>query len=139
MDTISTAQRSSLMSRIRSKDTQPELTVRRMLHRLGYRYVLHDGRLPGKPDLVFPSRGVAMFVHGCYWHGHGCNLASTPKSNQGYWLGKLERNAARDMLHMRDLRRLGWRVCVVWECATRKRDLSNLERRLIRFLDRSPH
>ena len=136
MDTISVEQRSSLMSRIRSKDTQPELTIRRLLHRLGYRYVLHDGRLPGKPDLVFPSRRAAVFVHGCFWHGHGCALASTPKSNGGYWVGKLARNAARDTRHMRDLRRLGWRVTVVWECATQKRDLSSLERRLVRFLDR---
>ena len=136
MDTISVERRSALMSRIRAKDTKPELVVRRMLHRLGYRYVLHDGRLPGKPDLVFPAWGAVVLVHGCFWHGHGCALASKPKSNKDYWVGKLARNAAHGVRNMRQLRSLGWRVAVVWECATQRKDLTGLERRLVRFLER---
>jgi DNA mismatch endonuclease, patch repair protein len=136
MDTISVARRSALMSRIRAEDTKPELVVRRMLHRLGYRYVLHDVRLPGKPDLVFPARGAVVLVHGCFWHGHGCALASNPKSNKDYWVGKLARNTARDARNMRKLRSLHWRVAIVWECATQRKDLTGLERRLVRFLDR---
>ena len=135
MDTISVARRSALMSRIRAADTKPELVVRRMLHRLGYRYVLHDRRLPGCPDLVFPARRAVIFVHGCFWHAHACALASNPKSNKDYWIGKLARNMARDTKNTRSLRRLGWRVTVVWECATVRKDLTSLERRLVRFLE----
>lgn len=137
MDTMTPADRSALMSRIRSKDTKPELVVRRMLHRLGYRYVLHDKRLPGKPDLVFPSKRAVIVVDGCFWHGHNCSLGSKPKSNADFWLTKIQGNKARDARHRRALRSLGWRVLVVWECSTRASDLSRLQRRLVNFLDSS--
>jgi DNA mismatch endonuclease (patch repair protein) len=134
-DTISPERRSALMARIRSQDTQPEMVVRRMLHALGYRYVLHDRRLPGTPDLVFPSRKAVVFVHGCFWHGHNCKLASKPKSNSGFWLAKIAGNATRDTKQRRKLRSLGWRCAVVWECHTRRKDLGLLQRRLVRFLE----
>lgn len=124
------------MGRIRSKDTKPELVVRRMLHKLGYRYVLHDRRLPGKPDLVFPSRKAVILVDGCFWHGHDCSLGSKPRTNSDFWASKIEGNQRRDIAHRRALRSLGWRVTTVHECETRKSDLSVLQRRLIRFLDR---
>ncbi|HOW46466.1 MAG TPA: very short patch repair endonuclease [Rubrivivax sp.] len=134
-DTISSKRRSALMSRIRSKDTQPELAVRRLLHSFGYRYVLHDSRLPGKPDLVFPSRGKVIFVHGCFWHGHTCAKASKPKSNADYWLAKIAGNKARDRQHNRALRGLGWRVLTVFECAAQPSRIDRLTPRLIRFLE----
>lgn len=134
-DTISPKRRSALMSRIRSKDTQPELAVRRLLHSLGYRYVLHDSRLPGKPDLVFPSRGKVIFVHGCFWHGHTCAKASKPKSNASYWSAKIAGNKWRDRQHSRALRALGWRVLTVFECATHPSKTDRLAPRLLRFLE----
>ncbi len=134
-DTISRKRRSALMSRIRSKDTQPELAVRRLLHPFGYRYALHDSWLPGKPDLVFPSRGKIIFVHGCFWHGHTCAKASKPKSNPGYWSAKIAGNKWRDRQQSRVLRALGWRVLTVFECATHPARIDRLAPRLIRFLE----
>lgn len=104
----------------RCKDTRPELALRRALHALGYRFRLHRKGLPGTPDLVFPSRGVAVQVHGCFWHAHaGCPGASVPRSRPEYWGPKLARNAERDRESSRALRLMGWRVCVVWECELR--------------------
>lgn len=134
MDTISQEDRSALMSRIRSKDTKPEMVVRRLLHCLGYRYVLHDKRLPGKPDLVFPVRRKVVFIHGCFWHGHACSVGATPKSNIAYWTAKIDGNRRRDGKSCRALRRLGWRVLTVRECATEPGRLPALERRLVAFL-----
>ncbi len=105
------------MARIRSKDTSPEIALRRELHRLGLRYVLNNSRLPGKPDLVFPRFRAVVFVHGCFWHRHaGCNVATTPKSNTDFWKSKFDRNVARDTRVARELRDLGWRVYTAWEC-----------------------
>ncbi len=104
------------MRAIRSKDMEPELQVRRLAHRLGYRFRLHRKDLPGHPDLVFAGRRKVIFVHGCFWHAHGCKTAHTPKSNQFYWLPKLERNRARDEKNIKALRAAGWRTLVVWEC-----------------------
>ena len=130
-DFLSPAERSDRMSRIRGKDTQPELALRKILHKLGLRYRLHGAALPGKPDLVFPRYRTVVFVHGCFWHRHaGCNIASTPKSNTPFWLEKFEKNIARDARVAAQLEAKGWRVLVVWECeiasmaktqATRKR------------------
>ena len=134
-DRLSTERRSENMRRIRDKNTTPEMAVRKMLHSLGYRYRLHVKELPGKPDLVFPSRRCILMVHGCFWHGHkGCRESRMPQSNQDYWVAKLEKNYARDRVHLRALRRLGWRVMVVWECQTENQ--SKIEPRLIRFLER---
>lgn len=112
------------MRRIRSKDTGPEMAVRRLLHSAGYRYRLHDARLPGKPDLVFPSRKAVVLIHGCYWHGHGCKRgARVPKTNSDYWQTKIARNKARDVAQAAQLHRLGWRTFEVWECDSRSETL----------------
>lgn len=114
------------MGKIRSKNTSPELVVRKLVFSLGYRYRLHRKDLPGKPDLVFPGRKKVIFVHGCFWHQHqnpGCKIARTPKSNKDYWLPKLKRNAERDVRHQRELIELGWDVLVLWECETQKPDV----------------
>lgn len=117
VDFLTPAQRSERMSRIRSKDSQPELALRRVLHRLGLRYRLHATNLPGKPDLVFPRYKAVVFVHGCFWHRHrGCKIATTPKSNTPFWVEKFDKNVARDSRVTTTLEKLGWRVFVVWEC-----------------------
>lgn len=134
MDKLTAEQRSLLMGRIRAKDTKPEMAVRRMLHGLGYRYVLHDRRLPGSPDLVFPARRKVVFVHGCFWHGHDCGRGFRPKANATFWASKIEGNMARDLRHAGALKALGWRVLVVWECAVRPQLSGALSRRLVRFL-----
>ncbi|GAB3564503.1 very short patch repair endonuclease [Arthrobacter alkaliphilus] len=116
-DFMSPEQRSVHMSKIRSKDTKPELLLRQKLHALGYRYRLHDRRLPGRPDLVFAGRGKVIFVHGCFWHGHSCPVGSRlPKSNTEFWSAKRARNQERDALQLPLLADLGWEVLVVWEC-----------------------
>jgi DNA mismatch endonuclease (patch repair protein) len=121
MDHVSPAVRSRIMASVGSKNTTPELAVRRAIHSAGLRYRLHDPRLPGKPDIVLPSRRVALFVHGCFWHR--CPLcrngAKGVGSNKNYWLPKLARNAARDRKIKASLRRLGWKVYVIWECQTK--------------------
>jgi DNA mismatch endonuclease (patch repair protein) len=112
------------MQAVRSTNTTPELLVRSAAHRLGYRFRLHAASLPGKPDLVFASRRKVIFVHGCFWHGHTCARgARIPRTNTAYWQGKIGRNALRDKATKAQLRRLGWRVLVIWEC-----DLRNPER-----------
>lgn len=109
------------MSRIRSRDTAPEMLIRRGLHAKGLRFRLHDRRLPGTPDLVFSARGAAVFVHGCFWHGHNCPLGVRPRTNAGFWSEKIERNRSRDADAIARLSVLGWRVATVWECALRGR------------------
>lgn len=109
--------RSENMRRITSKDTAPELFVRKITHGLGFRYRLHRHDLPGRPDMVFPSRRKVIFVHGCFWHMHSkCGAAHIPKTNRGYWRPKLLRNKARDIYNRAKLRREGWRCLVIWEC-----------------------
>jgi DNA mismatch endonuclease (patch repair protein) len=121
------------MSRIRGKDTTPEMRVRSMLHGMGYRFRLHRKDLPGKPDIVFVSRRVALFVHGCFWHRHkGCQNCTTPTNNRGFWVEKLEGNEARDKKTRQALRRLGWRAYVIWECQTK--DARRLEKALRRLV-----
>lgn len=121
MDNLTSAQRSAHMARIRATDTGPEMVVRRAAHALGLRFRLHRGDLPGSPDLVFPGRGYALFVHGCYWHRHpGCRLAYTPKSNTAFWQAKFDRNVARDAEAIAALRAAGWQADVIWECETRR-------------------
>ncbi|TKR54323.1 DNA mismatch endonuclease Vsr [Allopusillimonas ginsengisoli] len=117
VDFLSPSERSERMSRIRSKDTRPELALRKVLHALGLRYRLHGAGLPGKPDLVFPRYKTVVFVHGCFWHRHSrCSIATTPKSNTQFWLDKFDKNVARDAKVITDLQAQGWKVQVVWEC-----------------------
>ena len=118
MDTLTPAERSERMGRVRSKHTKPEMMVRSLVHRMGFRYRLHDRSLPGNPDMVFPCRGKIIFVHGCFWHRHGqrCELTRWPKSRLDFWGPKLENNRQRDKIVGRKLRKLGWRVLTVWEC-----------------------
>ncbi len=116
-DPLSKEHRSWLMSRIRGGDTKPEWVLRCALHRLGFRFRLRDKRLPGRPDLVLPKYGSVLFVHGCFWHRHRrCRLASMPKTNEAFWEEKFARNVARDRRNRAELKKLGWRVRVVWEC-----------------------
>jgi DNA mismatch endonuclease (patch repair protein) len=117
VDKISTEGRSRIMAAIKSKDTKPELEVRRMLHKLGYRFRLHRKDLPGRPDIVLPKYKTVVLVHGCFWHQHsGCKIADRPKSRREYWDPKLDRNVARDRENEVKLMELGWSVLVVWEC-----------------------
>jgi DNA mismatch endonuclease (patch repair protein) len=135
VDTISPTRRSENMRRIKSKGMKPELIVRTMVHRLGYRYRLHSPDLPGKPDLVFRRRERIIEVRGCFWHQHrGCREAHLPKSRTDYWLPKLARNAQRDKANSKRLRALGWRVLVVWECEVD--DAKRLSTKLREFLGR---
>lgn len=117
VDFLSPLERSERMSRIRSSNTSPELAIRRALHALGFRFRLHRKDLPGKPDIVLPRHKTVIFVHGCFWHRHvGCKVASTPKTNTGFWEEKFQRNTARDERNAALLQALGWKVLVVWEC-----------------------
>lgn len=136
MDTLSPAQRSERMSRVRGKGSKAELFVRSLVHGMGYRFRLHGAKLPGRPDLVFPGRRKVIFVHGCFWHRHpdpDCKLARLPKSRQDFWLPKLEGNRARDLRQIAALEADGWSVLELWEC--RLRDASSLENEIRTFLD----
>ncbi|KQU83238.1 endonuclease [Mesorhizobium sp. Root102] len=135
MDTLSTIERSERMARIHGRDTKPEMVVRRLLHGMGYRYRLHRGDLPGKPDIAFGKRKKAIFIHGCFWHRHDdptCRLARLPKSRLEFWEPKLSANAKRDTLNQEALKRLGWNVLVVWECELRQSE--QLENKLRQFV-----
>lgn len=120
-DVLTPEQRRLNMSRIRGKNTRPEMTVRRLLHAAGFRYRLHGAGLPGKPDLVLPKYRAVIFVHGCFWHGHDCPLFRWPKTRQDFWEKKIHRNMERDAEAGHQLEQLGWRVFTVWECALRGR------------------
>ena len=134
-DQFSPAERSRIMRAVKSGDTAPELIVRRLIHAMGYRYRLHGSDLPGKPDIVLPRLGKAIFVHGCFWHRHACPSGqSAPATRVDYWQAKFDRNVTRDRTSLRKLRRLGWSVLVVWECQTRTQKLAALRARLERFL-----
>ena len=123
------------MRAVRGKDTSPEWTVRRLLHGMGYRYRLHARDLPGRPDIVFPRKRKAIFVHGCFWHAHGCPIGQPPKSRQDYWLPKLDRNRERDIEKEAALAALGWKVLTVWQCETRDNDeLASAAERLQEYL-----
>jgi len=129
-------ERRRTMAAIRGKDTKPELAIRSLLHRSGYRFRLHRHELPGSPDIIFPSRRKAVFVHGCFWHRHaGCSLASVPKTRTEYWRQKFRANRARDRRAARMLASLGWKVMVIWECELS--DKAALGRRLKLFLGHS--
>lgn len=127
--------RSEVMRRVKGRDTGPELKVRRLLTRLGARYRLHRADLPGRPDIVLPGRRLAIFVHGCFWHGHDCPRgARVPEARRDYWTAKVAGNRARDARNLAALAGAGWRVETVWECELKARDLPALEGRLSRLL-----
>lgn len=133
VDTLTRAERSERMRRVRDRNTKPELAVRRLTHAMGYRYRLHQRDLPGKPDMVFPGRKKAIFVHGCFWHGHSCKHAVRhPATNIGYWEKKIARNVERFSTQVETLEGAGWSVLTVWECEMA--DVLELKRRLRRFL-----
>ncbi len=119
-DNLTKEQRSKNMSRIRSKNTKPEMIVRKKLHSLGYRYSLHKKELPGKPDLYLKKYHLAIFVHGCFWHQHGCEKTSKPKSNKSYWIEKLKKNVSKDKNNKKKLLDMGFNVLTIWECEIKK-------------------
>lgn len=121
-DVVDRETRSRLMSGIRGKDTKPELEIRRQLHRLGFRYRLHDKTLPGKPDVVLKKYHAAIFVHGCFWHRHNCHLFKWPKTHSEFWKKKINRNYENDLKAINSLQATGWRVCIVWECSIKGAD-----------------
>lgn len=118
MDTRSPEQRRQIMQAVKAKNTTPEIAVRRVLHRLGYRFRIHRRDLPGKPDIVLPKHRTVIFVHGCFWHAHCCAKGRPPKSNLDYWLPKLQENVRRDRAKVEQLESLGWRVVTIWQCET---------------------
>lgn len=133
MDRLTPSQRSSLMSKVRGKNTRPEEIVRSLLHRMGFRFRLHRKYLPGTPDIILPKYRTVIFVHGCFWHRHpGCKKASTPQTNTSFWKKKLARNVERDAEIARELTQNGWRVLVVWECELKNTEA--LSARLLREL-----
>lgn len=137
MDVHSPDLRSFNMSRIRAKDTRPEIIIRRWLWTNGYRYQLHRKDLPGKPDIVLPKYRAIIFVHGCFWHRHGCHLTATPESRRDFWLTKFRKNVNRDKHNIEALMGQAWRVMVVWECSLRGKtaDLELVPKQISDFLD----
>jgi len=136
MDTLTPAERSARMARVRGKGSSAEMTIRRLVHRLGYRYRLHGAKLPGRPDLVFATRRKVIFVHGCFWHRHpdpDCKLARLPKTRQDFWIPKLEGNRARDLRQLEELKALGWSALILWECGLKNE--ASLENEIRTFLD----
>lgn len=133
VDHVSADVRRRIMASVQTKDTGPEMLVRRMLHALGYRYRLHRKDLPGSPDLVFPRLRKVVFVHGCFWHGHGCQWGRLPQSKLDYWGPKIESNQKRDVRNVAALGEAGWRVLTIWQCELRDRERA-LEK-LCAFLD----
>ena len=123
VDSLTKEKRSWNMSRIKSRDTKPELIVRSLLHRMGYRFRLHKKDLSGKPDIVLPKYKTVIFVHGCYWHRHpGCKYAYNPKSKKDFWQNKFNQNVKRDKINQAQLKEMGWKVIIVWECELRDLD-----------------
>jgi DNA mismatch endonuclease (patch repair protein) len=135
-DWLTTEQRRRVMQAIKGKDTGPELTVRRIVHRLGYRYRLHKKGLPGRPDLVLAPRKKVIFVHGCFWHAHDCGHGRMPESRQEYWVPKLIGNKERDQANVAKLEEMGWKVLTVWECEIK--NTAELVDRLTAFLSAEP-
>ena len=136
VDVVDTATRSRMMAGIRGRNTKPEILVRSLLHRLGFRFRLHVGHLPGKPDIVLSRFRAAIFVHGCFWHGHDCRFFKWPQTRPDFWRKKIRSNRASDLKAREALRATGWRVGIVWECAIRgaDRDIENVSRCIRKWL-----
>lgn len=135
MDTVTRQKRSQIMSRIRSRDTRPELLVRRRIFSAGWRFRVCDRRYAGHPDIVIARAHVFIEIRGCFWHRHGCSLSSMPKSNVKFWMEKWSRNVSRDLRHEAEWRRLGWNVIIVWECALRGESRERTLARICQALD----
>lgn len=135
-DVVDAATRSRMMSGIRGRNTKPEILVRSLLHRQGFRFRLHVRNLPGKPDIVLSRYRAVIFVHGCFWHGHGCQYFKWPQTRPEFWREKIAHNRANDLKVRRALKKAGWRVCTVWECAARGagKDTENITRRMSDWL-----
>ena len=133
-DIFNTFKRKKIMRSIKSKNTKPELVIRKLLFSKGYRFKIHDKKLPGKPDIVMPKRKVVVNVHGCYWHYHGCSRSNVPKTQTEYWVEKLENNKRRDFQNKRKLKKLGWKVIDVWECTLKKKNLEKTFNKLERLI-----
>jgi len=131
-DNVSREKRSQVMASVKQKNTSPEITVRKYLHRQGLRFKLHDKALPGKPDMVFPKYKIVVFIHGCFWHGHKkCKLARMPKSNVDFWKNKIDGNKTRDSKHIKKLKRIGWCPIIFWECElSNPKNLINLSNKI---------
>lgn len=127
--------RSRIMSRVRSKNTMPELLLRKALFARGLRYRIHVSELPGKPDIVFPRRKAIIFIHGCQWHWHGCARSRMPSTNVEYWENKIQRNRARDNEHLKKLAERGWRVLIVWECSVKMKKIQILADRVVYWVN----
>jgi len=135
VDVVDRETRSRMMANIRGRDTKPEMLVRRMLHGAGYRYRLHDGQMPGRPDIVLPRHRVAILVHGCFWHRHsGCRLCTTPATRAEFWRDKFSANVERDQRNSASLVTSGWRVATIWECALKGKARSEWAQTLLDWM-----
>lgn len=136
VDVVDKATRSRMMSGIRGRNTKPEVALRKALHRLGLRFLLHDARLPGRPDIVLPKFRAVVQVHGCFWHRHpGCRYATSPASNRAFWTAKFQANVERDRATLGALQTLGWRTAVIWECSIRKETADSIAIELLRWIN----
>lgn len=137
MDTVDRKTRSKIMKSVPQKDTKPEMRLRKALHGMGFRYRLHDKKLPGSPDMVFPKYKVVVFVHGCFWHRHGCKYTTTPSTRKEFWQAKFKANIERDKRNIRYLKEAGWRVMVVWECVIKgeNADIESMLKEVAKFLN----
>lgn len=135
-DVVDPETRSKMMSGIRGKDTLPELEIRRQLHQRGFRYRLHDKKLPGTPDIVLKKYNAIIFIHGCFWHRHNCHLFKWPKTRPEFWKQKINRNHENDIKALENLQFLGWRVCIVWECSIKgaSKNISMISESIVRWL-----
>ena len=133
MDRVSASKRSEIMRNVKCKNTTPEMTVRRLIYAMGYRYRLHQKNLPGTPDLVFKGRKKVIFIHGCFWHGHHCKKGKLPKTNIVYWENKIKKNIERDKTNYDKLKKLNWEILVIWACEIR--NIDNLTIKIDYFLN----
>ncbi len=135
VDIFSKQKRSEIMSKIKSKNTKPELLIRKLLYQKGYRYRLHKQNLPGKPDMVFGKLKKLIFINGCFWHGHKCGKNISPENNKLFWKNKIEKNKKRDNENFNKLKAMGWKCLIVWQCEIKLKNLNLLLKKLISFLE----
>lgn len=135
MDTVDKKTRSKIMASVKQRDTGPEMLLRKELHRLGFRYRLHDRKLPGSPDIVLKKHRAVIFVHGCFWHRHGCKLSTSPSTQKEFWQNKFEQNAKRDKKKYEELLKMGWRILVVWQCAIKATTIESISKVITGWLN----